>query len=142
MTPVGPVTPEALDRTGASGSGGVPQRLSPEEVPRRPLLVDTDVVSWMALGEEGGRVCRAARPRATNCSCGVRLHDVVTKWVALRAASMPTRTVDNRECWQNDTWIAGCALSVEPPTPVVTGNTRDLTALAAVSNLRVVNPGL
>jgi predicted nucleic acid-binding protein len=49
---------------------------------------------------------------------------------------------DDRERRQNDTWIAACALSVEPPLPIVTGNLRDFAVLAAASELTLVHPDL
>ncbi len=38
----------------------------------------------------------------------VRLNDVVTEWVGLRAATMTVGTADDRERRQNDIWIAAC----------------------------------
>jgi predicted nucleic acid-binding protein len=129
--------------------------VTPEDVPSGPLLVDTDVLSWLALGEDlGGRfapllaghqlfVCFVtvaevrtflrmnvlAGERAEGLRDGlddpavvnVRLADVVSEWVQIRAATITAGTVDDRERRQNDTWIAACALSVEPPLPIVTG---------------------
>lgn len=70
----------------------------------------------------------------------IRIDDVVAEWVRLRAATIATGSPDDRERRQNDTWIAACALSVEPPLPVVTGNLRDFTVLAAAGRLRLVHP--
>ncbi|MCL2781327.1 MAG: hypothetical protein FWD74_07550 [Actinomycetia bacterium] len=39
-------------------------------------------------------------------------------------------------------WIAACALSVEPSLPVVTGNLRDFAHLAKHSPLTVIHPDL
>jgi predicted nucleic acid-binding protein len=72
----------------------------------------------------------------------VRLTDVATEWTSLRASSASLGTVDDRERRQNDTWIAACALSVDPCMPVVTGNLRDFLPLASVSQLTVVHPDL
>ncbi|MGH9129580.1 MAG: PIN domain-containing protein [Acidimicrobiales bacterium] len=141
-----------------------------------PLLVDTDVLSWIALGEGRANefaalllghellVCFVAvaevrtflrmgvlaTERAEGLRAGladyallsVRLGDVITEWVRLRAATVQTGNADDRERRQNDTWIAVCALSVEPPLPVVTGNLRDFTGLASVSSLLLVHPDL
>lgn len=151
--------------------------MTPEPVPAGPLLVDTDVLSWIALGE--GRsdefaqllvghelfVCFVtvaevrtflrmgvlADERAAGLRAGlddyavldIRLDDVVTEWAGLRAATMASGTADDRERRQNDTWIAACALSVEPPLPIVTGNLRDSVRLAeAAPPLRIVHPDL
>lgn len=149
----------------------------PEQVPAGPLLVDTDVLSWIALGEARSdefaallvghqlfvcfvtaaevrtflRMGVLADERAGGLRAGlddyavldIRLSDVVTEWVGLRAATMAAGTVDDRERRQNDTWIAACALSVEPPLPVVTGNLRDFVPLAeAAPPLRIVHPDL
>lgn len=150
--------------------------MTPEEVPAGPLLVDTDVLSWVALGEDLGagfaplltghqlfvcfvtvaevrtflRMNVLAEERAEGLRAGlgdytlvdVRMPDVVSEWVSLRAATMAAGTVDDRERRQNDTWIAACALSVEPPLPIVTGNLRDFTVLANASSLHLVHPDL
>ena len=138
------------------------------------ILVDTDVLSWIALGE--GRADEFAAllvghqlftsfvtvaevrtflsmdvlgtDRADVLREGlsdyaplpIRIDDVVAEWVRLRAATIATGSPDDRERRQNDTWIAACALSVVPPLPVVTGNLRDFTVLAAAGRLRLVHP--
>lgn len=72
-----------------------------------------------------------------------RVDHVVSEWVKLRAATVRTANADDRERRQNDTWIAACALSVEPPLPIVTGNLRDFLPLAdAATSLRIVHPDL
>lgn len=73
----------------------------------------------------------------------VRRHQVGPEWAALRAASIRSATVDDRERRQNDTWIAACAMSIDPPIPVLTGNLRDFSTLPDVaSDLTVVHPDL
>ena len=150
--------------------------MRPGDVPAGPLLVDTDFLSWIALGEnranEFGALMRGhelficfvtvaevqtflrmdilAPERADSLRAAlgdyavlaVRLDDVVTEWAALRAATIRSATVDDRERRQNDTWIAACALSIDPAIPVVTGNLRDFSALAGASGLTVVHPDL
>jgi len=140
------------------------------------LLVDTDVLSWVALGKSPGdrfaplltghqlftcfvtiaeartflRMNVLACERAEALRAGlndyallpVRLDDVVSEWVTLRAATISVGTADDRERRQNDTWIAACALSVDPPLPVVTGNLRDFTTLARGSSLRIIHPDM
>lgn len=148
----------------------------PVEAPPGPLLVDTDVLSWIALGEGRAdefaalmvghelftsfvsvaevrtflRMGVLADERADALREGladymtlpVRIDDVVAEWVKLRAATVNAGSPDDRERRQNDTWIAACALSVEPTLPVVTGNLRDFRVLAAESNLTLVHPDL
>lgn len=151
--------------------------MSPEGVPSGPLLVDTDVLSWMALRE--GRAEEFARlivgheafvsfvtlaevrtllamnvltpdsHKALTAALGgytvlpTRVDHIVAEWVKLRAATISSGSADDRERRQNDTWIAACALSVEPPLPIVTGNLRDFVPLAdATSSLRIIHPDL
>lgn len=148
--------------------------MSAEEVPAGPLLIDTDVLSWVALGEGRAEEFAAllvghelftsfvtvaevrtflsmdvlAEDRAEALRKGLadytplptRIDDVVAEWVRLRTATITTGTPDDRERRQNDTWIAACALSVEPPLPVVTGNLRDFDILASRSTLTVIHP--
>lgn len=150
--------------------------MTPEDVPPGPVLVDTDVLSWIALGEERGEEFAAllvghelftsfitvaevrtflrmgvlADDRADALGAGlndyailpVRIEDVVAEWVELRSVTIAAGTVDDRERRQNDTWIAACALSVEPALPVVTANLRDFNVLAATSELKVIHPDL
>lgn len=150
--------------------------MTPEEVPTGPLLVDTDVLSWIALGEDPGprfaplltghalfvcfvtvaevrtflRMNVLAPERAEALRAGlsdyavinVRMPDVIAEWVNLRAATISAATPDDRERRQNDTWIAACALSLEPPIPVVTGNLRDFRILRNVGPLQLVHPDL
>ena len=150
--------------------------MTPGEIPAGPLLVDTDVLSWVALGEGRHEEFAALlvghelftsfitsaevqtflsmnvldEERADALRLGladyallpVRVEDVVTEWVKLRAATIATGTADDRERRQNDTWIAACALAVEPPLPVVTGNLRDFRVLAASSGLTLIHPDL
>jgi len=150
--------------------------MKPEDVSAGPLLVDTDVLSWMALGEaradEFGSllvghelfncfitvaevrtfllmdVLAPERSDSLNAALAdysmldVRLSDIVNEWASLRASTAQSGSADDRERRQNDTWIAACALSVDPPMPVVTGNLRDFSALAAVSSLSLVHPDL
>lgn len=150
--------------------------MNPEDVPPGPLLIDTDVVSWLALGESRAddfgpllvghelfisfvtvaevqtflqmEVLAPERSDALRHALSdyalldVRLTDIVTEWTSLRALSARSGTADDRERRQNDTWIAACALSVDPALPVVTGNLRDFSLLASVSRLTVVHPDL
>ncbi|MGH9128913.1 MAG: hypothetical protein ACRDY2_08095 [Acidimicrobiales bacterium] len=81
------------------------------------------------LAEERARGLRVGL--ADYALLSVPLDDVITEWVRLRAATVQAGTADDRERRQNDTWIAACALAVEPPLPVVTGNLRDFTTLPA-----------
>lgn len=150
--------------------------MKPEQVPPGPLLVDTDVVSWIALAEARASefaallvghqlftsfitvaevqtflrmgVLDGERTGALRDGLGdyarltIRIDDVVAEWVKLRSATITSGSADDRERRQNDTWIAACALSVQPPLPVVTGNLRDFSVLAASSGLVVVHPDL
>lgn len=151
--------------------------MTPDDIPTGPLLVDTDVLSWIALGEgradefaallvghelftsfvtiaevrtflnmnvlAAGRAAALAEGLADYAPLPARMDDVVMEWARLRAATITGVTPDDRERRQNDTWIAACALSVEPPLPVVTGNLRDFSALAqGHDGLVVIHPDL
>lgn len=150
--------------------------MTPEQVPPGALLVDTDVLSWIALeegrweefsalivGHEAVTSFVAVAEVETFLSMGVLIEEratalrdgladyrqlttpidaVVTQWVKLRSATIQTGTPDDRERRQNDTWIAACALSFDPPLPIVTGNLRDFQVLAAGSELVLIHRDL
>lgn len=148
--------------------------MKPSDVPFGPLLVDTDVVSYLALGEgrfqEFAELIRGhelficfvveaeigvlvhlgvlaedkanslARAIDDDARLPVDLDEVARQWTARRVAVRTTGTADDRERRQNDTWIAACALAVDPPLPVVTNNLNDFRVLAELSQLQVVHP--
>jgi predicted nucleic acid-binding protein len=103
-----------------------------------------EVRTFLALGVLNRDQSRAvSEALAMYAVLPVVIADVVDRWVELRAATMRVGTADDRERRQNDTWIAACALSVDPPLPIVTGNLEDFRVLAAANNaLTLIHPDL
>jgi predicted nucleic acid-binding protein len=118
------------------------------------LVLDHELfISPVTLAEVrtflGMDVLTEARRRTVEAALGayrvlsIRVENVVDRWVELRTATIRAGTPDDRERRQNDTWIAACALSVNPALPVVTGNLKDFRVLAAAnSSLTLIHPDL
>jgi len=146
--------------------------MNPAEVPVGPLLVDTDVFSFLHLGKgrheefsallkghilaisfatvgevlAGGHAARLGEQRMN------RLRDALRRFVIIPY----TATV--AEAWAplyaklrghlhgegiNDLWTAACGLTQTPPIPIVTNNLRDFRTIAAqAAGLLLVHPDL
>lgn len=145
--------------------------MNPEEVPAGPLVVDTDVFSWLAWRrgrhEEFGALVQGhvlavsfatvgeLYAGAVNAGWGERrlraLEQVLGRYVILPATRAVTEqwgtlSARFRRRLQgegvNDLWIAACALAQPEPLPVVTGNTNDFGTIASESPLTIVHPDL
>ncbi|HST48061.1 PIN domain-containing protein [Jatrophihabitans sp.] len=146
--------------------------MTPEDVPAGPLLIDTDVATWLLTG-----VRQAERWRPLLRGHLLTLSFVnVGELLALPAAQKwgTTRTVEWREVirrnfivlpfdanittqWAplhvryrghlhrggtNDLWVAASALSAQPPLPLATNNLNDFTKIAADYPLHLIHPDL
>lgn len=148
--------------------------MRPEAVPPGPLLVDTDVVTALALREDryvefaelveghdlfvcyvtvaeirtflNMAVLSPERAADLEAALGdyrplpVDLDEVVAEWARLRSATVTLGTPNDRERRQNDTWIAACAATVDPPLPVVTADLSAFPLLAANGGPPIVHP--
>jgi predicted nucleic acid-binding protein len=133
----------------------------PEDVPDGPLLIDTDVFSWitwqrrrhtefgplirghlLALSfatvaelRQGAIVAGWGDRRREQLEDRISHHYVVltaTDGVTARWAELSARLRDRlRGGGVNDMWIAACALSQPQPPPVVTGNLADFAKITA-----------
>lgn len=145
--------------------------MNPEEVPAGPLVVDTDVFSWLAWRrgrhEEfaslvQGHVLTVAFATvgelyhgAMRAKWGERrlraLEEILSRYVVLPATHAVTKEWGAlyarfkgrlQEDGVNDLWIAACALAQPDPLPVVTGNINDFRTIASEFPLTVVHPDL
>lgn len=143
--------------------------MRPEDVPDGPVLVDTDVFSWIAWRRErylefekllGGRVLALSfvsvgelRAGAIRAKWSQRRRDQLEALIRRYVVIAATDAVSHR--WAtiqaqlkdqlkgggvNDMWIAACALSQDPPLPIATGNVSDFSKIAKFFPLTVVHP--
>jgi predicted nucleic acid-binding protein len=144
--------------------------VKPGDVPDGPLLVDTDVFSWVTWErgryEEFGDLLRGhvlalsfatvAELRAGALIAGWgeakwrRLEDRMAQQYTILSATDPV-TMRFAEVYArlrgqlkgggvNDMWTAACALAQPQPPPVVTGNLSDFGTIASEFPLQIVNP--
>jgi tRNA(fMet)-specific endonuclease VapC len=140
------------------------------DVPPGPLLVDTDVFSWVSTGSGRapdflpllrGHVLAVSFVTVAEARKGA----LAANWGAPKRAALEAALrnylvvqADDRVCsaWAdlaagltstplkgegvNDMWIAACALAQNPPMPVATGNLSDFGKIAAKFPLVVVHP--
>ncbi len=146
--------------------------MKPEEVPEGPLLVDTDVFSWVTwrrhryaefdelikghtlaisfatAGElrAGAIIGRWTEARRQQLEDRISQHYVVltaTDAVTARWAEIYARLRDQLKGGGiNDMWTASCALAQPVPPPIVTGNLSDFSHIAAEFPLRLIHPDL
>lgn len=146
--------------------------MKPEDVPAGPLLVDTDVFSWITWRRERYRefddlvrghtlalsfaTVGELRFGAINAGWGdarrrtleerISQHYVVltaTDAVTTRWAEIYARFRDQlKGGGVNDMWIAACALAQPAPPPIVTGNLSDFGRIASQFPLTLVHPDL
>ena len=67
---------------------------------------------------------------------------MVAEWARLRATTVTLVTPNDREPRQNDTWIATCAATYEPPLPIVTADLSAFPLLAGLFGPAVIHPDL
>ncbi len=143
--------------------------MTPGDVPDGPVLVDTDVFSWMAwrrgryqefealleghelaisfatVGELRAGAIRGdfGERRRRELEQLVRRYAVIpsTNAVTERWAALYAQLKDHLKAGGvNDMWIAACALAQAPALPVATGNVSDFLKISEVMQLTVVHP--
>jgi predicted nucleic acid-binding protein len=142
-----------------------------QDVPDGPLLVDTDVFSYLAYGKEqsaafvplltGHLLCMSFASYAEALALGHQRRWGTTRMESLRTALrqyvvLPYDEVV-AEMWApmhvrlaghlhgggaNDLWTAACALAQGPSLPIVTNNLRDYLAIAEHFPVRILHPEL
>jgi predicted nucleic acid-binding protein len=146
--------------------------VKPDEVPDGPLLVDTDVFSWVtwerARGSEfeallQGHVLALSFATVGELRAGAliagwggdrwrRLEDRIARHYTILTATDPV-TMRFAELYArlrgqlkdggvNDMWTAACALAQPVPPPIVTGNLSDFRTIAAAFPLQLIHPDL
>jgi predicted nucleic acid-binding protein len=145
--------------------------MTPEEVPDGPLMLDTDVFSWL-VWEHGPWEAFAAlvrnhpfvlafatvgelRAGALKAKFGEKrnrkLDRLIKECIVLPAtdavvwnyARLHARYRDNlKKDGANDMWIAACSLAEDPAIPIVTGNLGDYRTLSQDFPLRLIHPDL
>ncbi|GAA4737080.1 hypothetical protein GCM10023328_17060 [Modestobacter marinus] len=142
------------------------------DVPAGPVLVDTDVASWLLTDPERARpwkallrgrllvlsfvnvgellafahVKRWGEPRREQWATSIRSNFVVLPYSGSLAETWAPLHVKYRGHLQqggaNDLWVAASALAVDPVLPVATGNLSDFGKIAADHPLQLVHPDL
>lgn len=146
--------------------------MKPEDVAEGPLLVDTDVFSWVTwrrnryaeydelitghtlaisfatVGElrAGALIGKWSEPRRRQLEDRIAQHYVVlasTDAVTNKWAEIYSRLRDQLKGGGiNDMWIAASALAQPVPPPIVTGNLSDFGRIASAFPLTLVHPDL
>ena len=146
--------------------------MKPADVPAGPLIVDTDVFSWLAWQRgrhaEFGRLVEGhvlalsfagvaeLRSGALRGAWGQPRREVleerIRSFVVLPATDSVTRwwaDLDEKlhdrlqRGGANDMWTTACALSQSPQLPIVTGNLRDFQKIHdAFPQLTLIHPDL
>lgn len=144
--------------------------MKPEDVPPGPLLIDTDVASWLLAGADNGKrwvpLLRShlltlsfvnvgellALPisrgwgsgRTRDWADAIRRNFVVLPFNAAVAEHWAPLHVKYRGHMQrggtNDLWVAASALSADPVLPLATNNLSDFEKVAADHPLRLIHP--
>lgn len=145
--------------------------MKPEDVPQGPLLVDTDVFSFLLTGRDPGPVFEplvdghqfvlsfavVGELRAGAFKAGWRQPRVeaLERRIRMCVVMNPTNDISTHygrihaECrdqlkkdGSNDMWTAACSLSQTPPIPIVTNNRSDFEVMAAKFPLVIVHPDI
>jgi predicted nucleic acid-binding protein len=146
--------------------------MNPEDVPAGPLLVDTDVATWLlADAPQAGRWRPLLRghlltlsfanvaellalpisrlwgtTRMAEWKAAIRGHFVVLPFDAAVTEQWAPMHVKYRghlhRGGTNDLWVAASALSANPPLPLATDNLGDFSAIATDHPLRLIHPEL
>lgn len=142
--------------------------MTPDDVPSGPVLIDTDVFSWVVWErqryEEFGRLLTGHYPVLSFATAGELYSGAVkagwgdqrigklqeamdrclvipaTDEVARHWGSLYARFSGQME--QNDLWIAACALTQPEPLPIATGNLSHFQPVADAFDLVLVHPDL
>jgi len=146
--------------------------MNPADVPSGPVLVDTDVASWLLTDSTGvspwkallrghllalsfvnvgellafAHVKRWGEQRREQWAAGIRSNFVVLPHSSRLAETWAPLHVKYSGHMQkrgaNDLWIAASALTAQPPLPLATGNLSDFSKVAADHALQLVHPDL
>ena len=143
--------------------------MNPGDVPDGPLVVDTDVASWIRGGSPLAELYKPLLRDHVLClsfatvgelwagaeiaNWGVQRRDALAAFVRVHVV-LPVDD-DVAQWWArihavvrhqvdvNDEWVAACALAQTPSLPVVTGNLRHFRSIAArFPGLTIVHPDL
>lgn len=143
---------------------------TPERVPAGPLLLDTDVATWLLIGAPQGH---PFRPLLTGHPLGISFatygellaHSYRLTWGDTKRSDWRAKIQETfvvvpysarvAELWAplhikasghlqkggaNDLWIAATALAPDPPLPVVTNNIGDFYTIQRYCDLVIVHP--
>jgi predicted nucleic acid-binding protein len=144
--------------------------VNPEDVPEGPLLIDTDVFSWVTWRRgpyrDFDRLIEGHTPAVSFATVGelragalkadygerkrAHLEELIAQHYVVLAATDPV-TWKFAELYArfggrlkgggvNDMWTAACALAQPDPPPIVTGNLADFGTIASNFPLQIVNP--
>ena len=142
--------------------------MKPQDVPPGPLLVDTDVFSWIAFQrgrhQEFGQLVQghiltvsfstagelwAGAERANWGEARRRtLEDILRRYVVLPATDAVVRQWGRLhaqfkdQLGANDMWTAACALAQNDPLPIVTGNLKHFRPISAAFPITLIHPDL
>jgi predicted nucleic acid-binding protein len=144
--------------------------VKPEDVPDGPLLIDTDVFSWITwrrgpyrdfgplvqghtlalwfatVGELRAGALKAGygEKKWRHLEEQIGQHYVIlaaTDPVVAKYAELHARFHERlKGGGVNDMWTAACALAQPEPPPIVTGNRSDFEAIASEFPLQIVHP--
>jgi len=141
----------------------------PEDVPEGPLLLDTDVFSWITWQRDRfrefdalvkGHVLALSFATVAELRAGViigdwgekrrrKLEERITRYVVLTATDPVTQRFAEiyarfrgqlKHDGINDMWIAATALAQPHQLPVVTGNRSDFERIATEFPLVIIHP--
>jgi predicted nucleic acid-binding protein len=145
--------------------------LKPADVPPGPLLIDTDVFSWLSFKRgpyeqfealvEGhlwalsfatvGEVLGLAAGRKMGEQRYGELFDELNRHIILPVTDEVVRIYGRihgrftgrlQNKGHNDIWTAACALAQQRPTPIVTGNLRDFQTIATEFPVTIIHPDI
>jgi predicted nucleic acid-binding protein len=145
--------------------------VNPAQVPSGPLLIDTDVFSWLLSGrgraEEfaelvDGHILALSFATVAELRAGAliggwgpkrieQLEERISAFVVIPATDSVTRVwafLQSKLRSQlkgggvNDMWIAASALGQPALLPIVTGNLTDFQTIAAIAPISIVHPDL
>ena len=145
--------------------------MNPEDVPPGPVLLDTDVYSWLrtrrsrheefaSLLDGHGLVLSfvtvaEARAGAAMAGWGEQKRTDLDRHLGGFPILTPTNLVTNH--WAaiyatlrdqlkgggvNDMWVSACAMAQDPPMAVATGNLTDFRRIADAFGLTLIHPDL
>lgn len=143
--------------------------MTPDDVPDRPLVIDTDVASWIRAGHakaapfkpliRGHLLCLSfasvgelwagaekagwAAARRDGLASFIRSHVTLPSDDDVTQQWGQIHALFRDQVDVNDEWIAACALSQTPVLPIVTGNVKHFRPIAQrFTDLTVVHPDL